>query len=279
MTAADRSETWPEAWGIVSARDLAQGIGGRVWRVTTTDGATAIVKQVSDRARDEAGFALSWLAWRGGVGAARLLDTAGDFQLLEDVGRETLTAVLDRDGDAEATRIAATVLKTLGAPGPAAPVLPMMRERFDGLFRLDRPDEPLFLQARGRLERRLARPHPSRPLHGDVHHDNILNGPRGWLAIDPHGVVGDPAYEAANLLSNPVGRSDLTTHTDRAAALARTLAAAVERPVAIVLDYGFCHACLSAAWHVEDGDETQARAALDVARAISPLLNADDGLS
>src|SRR5690606_36059965 len=106
----------------------------------------------------------------------------------------------------------------------------------------------------------LALPHAPRPLHGDIHHDNILHGPRGWLAIDPHGLIGDPAYDAANLFYNPLERRDLRTSTDRAQALAGVLAPAVGRPVSVVLAYGFCHACLSSVWYSEDGEEAQAQA-------------------
>ncbi len=40
-------------------------------------------------------------------------------------------------------------------------------------------------------------------LHGDLHHENILLGPHGWVVIDPKGLVGDPAYEPAAFLHNP----------------------------------------------------------------------------
>jgi streptomycin 6-kinase len=40
-------------------------------------------------------------------------------------------------------------------------------------------------------------------LHGDLHHDNILSSEReGWLAIDPKGVVGEPAWEISPFLMN-----------------------------------------------------------------------------
>lgn len=42
-------------------------------------------------------------------------------------------------------------------------------------------------------------------IHGDLHHLNVLNTGDGWLAIDPHGWRGDPAFEAAALLANPRG--------------------------------------------------------------------------
>ena len=42
-------------------------------------------------------------------------------------------------------------------------------------------------------------------LHGDLHHDNVLFGEEeGWRAIDPKGVVGDPCFEVAPFLRNPV---------------------------------------------------------------------------
>ncbi|WP_375432320.1 aminoglycoside phosphotransferase family protein [uncultured Friedmanniella sp.] len=40
-------------------------------------------------------------------------------------------------------------------------------------------------------------------LHGDLHYANVLAGTREpWLAIDPHPLAGDPAYEVAPLLWN-----------------------------------------------------------------------------
>ena len=42
-------------------------------------------------------------------------------------------------------------------------------------------------------------------LHGDLQHFNVLNAGGSWRAIDPHGWVGDPAFEAAALLANPRG--------------------------------------------------------------------------
>jgi streptomycin 6-kinase len=44
-----------------------------------------------------------------------------------------------------------------------------------------------------------------RLLHGDLHQDNILSSQRGWLAIDPKGIAGDPAWELAPLLFNDLG--------------------------------------------------------------------------
>ena len=52
-------------------------------------------------------------------------------------------------------------------------------------------------------------------LHGDLHHENVLSARRDpWLAIDPKGVVGEPAYGAATLVRES---PDLAheTHADK----------------------------------------------------------------
>lgn len=41
-------------------------------------------------------------------------------------------------------------------------------------------------------------------LHGDLHHGNVLRGPKGWTAIDPKGFAGDPSFEFAAFVRNPV---------------------------------------------------------------------------
>ncbi|HJD56927.1 aminoglycoside phosphotransferase family protein [Candidatus Tisiphia endosymbiont of Ptychoptera albimana] len=40
-------------------------------------------------------------------------------------------------------------------------------------------------------------------LHGDLHHDNILQNGDDWVVIDPKGVIGEQAYEVAAFIRNP----------------------------------------------------------------------------
>ena len=46
------------------------------------------------------------------------------------------------------------------------------------------------------------------PLHGDLHHENILMGPRGWMVIDPKGLVGEAEFEPSALMRNPIDKLD-----------------------------------------------------------------------
>jgi streptomycin 6-kinase len=47
-------------------------------------------------------------------------------------------------------------------------------------------------------------------LHGDLHQFNIISDhKRGWIVIDPSGIIGEKAYELAGYIKNPplIGRS------------------------------------------------------------------------
>ncbi len=261
----------PTAWAVIEAAPLADGIGGQVWRARRLSGEPIVIKRVSAQAAADAAHATAYFDWRDGRGAVRLLAVDGDWQMQEDAGERTLAQVLDQDGDTAATLIAAEVLGVLHAPSDRrAEGLQTMTDRFAALTAAARSKAGLFAEADVWLK--TLEGGPVQPLHGDLHHDNILFGPRGWLAIDPHGLIGDPAYDAANLLYNPLERQDLRTDPARARRLAEVLAPAVQRPVAAVLGYGFCHACLSAAWHLEDGDVAEAERSLATARAIQTAL-------
>ena len=265
------SPNLPTSWGIIEATPLAEGVGGQVWRTRRRNGEAVVIKRVSAQAAADAAHATAYLDWRDGRGAVRLLAVDGDWQMQEDAGERTLAHVLDQDGDVAATLIAAEVLQVLHAPlDRPAEGLQTMTDRFAALVAAAGREGGLFAEA-GDCLKTLAGG-PVLPLHGDLHHDNILFGGRGWLVIDPHGLIGDPGYDAANLLYNPLERQDLRTDPARARRLAEVLAPAVQRPVAAVLGYGFCHACLSAAWHLEDGDVAEAERSLATARAIQAAL-------
>jgi len=51
-------------------------------------------------------------------------------------------------------------------------------------------------------------------LHGDLHHENILYDPiiDQYRPIDPKGLIGDPAFECAAFLRNPI--ESIPTHPD-----------------------------------------------------------------
>jgi streptomycin 6-kinase len=155
-------------------------------------------------------------------------------------------------------------------PVPAS--LTALADSFSSLFmkaELDRRNgrRSQFVEAAETADRLLANQRAVRPLHGDIHHENILYGERGWLAIDPKGIFGDPVFDIANLFYNPVD-SELRISEARAVSMATVLAARLRCDIGKVLDYAFSFSALSASWHLEDGDEYEANRSLAVGRAV-----------
>jgi streptomycin 6-kinase len=91
-------------------------------------------------------------------------------------------------------------------------------------------------------------------LHGDIHHGNILNfGSRGWLAIDPKGLLGERAFDFVNILRNPDAQVALTPGRFSRQVTVIVEAAGLDR--VRFLKWILAFTGLSAAWILGDGDE------------------------
>jgi streptomycin 6-kinase len=200
-----------------------------------------------------------------GRGAVRLLDADPErgMLLLERLQPgHTLrsTSLLDDD---QATRIAAGVMASLWRPPPENHAFVTINDWGRGFERL----RARFQGGTGPFPRGMVedaeaiyRGYQTEAdkavlLHGDLHHENILDGGDSWLAIDPKGIVGEAAYETGALLRNPISEIyDLSSNSvrlkRRAAILGELLGFDQER----ILSWGFAQAVLSAWWSLEDGD-------------------------
>lgn len=164
------------------------------------------------------------MAWWNGDGAARVLAHDDDALLLERATSGRALSDLVRDGrDDEASRIACRAIARLHAPRAAPrPDLVPLTHWFRDLT--DAAQDGLLARAKDLAIALTASPTSECPLHGDVHHDNILDfGARGWLVIDPKRLVGDRYFDYTNLFCNP----DLASATDPDR-FARRLAIVVE---------------------------------------------------
>jgi streptomycin 6-kinase len=118
------------------------------------------------------------------------------------------------------------------------------------------------------------------PLHGDLHHENIISHEGTvWRAIDPHGLIGDPAYDAANFFGNPLDRRDITCDPDRILAIARIIAPVIGCSESKILRYACAHAALSACWSIDDlvseDDLKDAQDRLAFLKVVRDLLSQD----
>jgi streptomycin 6-kinase len=109
--------------------------------------------------------------------------------------------------------IAIQVMKQLWRPTPDVQTFPTVEDWATGFQRLRSefdggcgPFPPQLVEAAETLfgELLISSPTPML-LHGDLHHGNILSAERQpWLALDPKGLIGEPAYEVGALLRNPL---------------------------------------------------------------------------
>lgn len=263
----------PANWRITGATLVSDGIGGKVWRADRADGSLAALKQASPAALREIDGAAGFLRWADGDGAVRLLGREGHFLLLEWAGDDSLADHLERHGDDSATEIAAAVLQRFHAmrDGPLPAGLTTLHDNFASLFLKAEGDRRAgrhtqFVEAAECAQALLSGQRGIRPLHGDIHHANILSSSRGWLAIDPKGLIGEPAFDAANLFCNPLD-GDLRFRADRALSMAAILSRALGCAPEHLLDHAFAFSALSASWHVEDGNADEAGRSLAVGRA------------
>lgn len=87
-------------------------------------------------------------------------------------------------------------------------------------------------------------------LHGDLHHENLLSSHRhGWLAIDPKGVLGEPAYECGAYIRNPI--EQLIKEENPTALLKRRIelfATHMNVDYQRIKDWSYVQAVLAACW-------------------------------
>ena len=221
---------------------------------------------------ERAGGAL--MAWWAGQGAAAVLAHDAEAVLLERAqGASSLSEMARAGRDDEASRIICSVVAALHAPRPTPrPELCPLKTWFQELDAA-RSHGGIFAVAMTELDDLLANPRENGVLHGDVHHDNILDfGTKGWLAIDPKSLVGERSYDYANLFRNPGG--DVAMQPGRFERQVELVAACASLERTRLLRWILCVMGLSAAWHLNDSErpETTLAVAAMAAAALGRTL-------
>ena len=201
-----------------------------------------------------------------GPGATDVVEHDEDLGLL--VTRRVLPGddmrPLARLDDDAATREIATLALSLHAGEVPPDGLPNLREI--GVAFEAPPDRRLprsvVEAARGLFTELVADEVPAVVLHGDLHHLNVLNAGDRWTVIDPHGWVGDRAFEVSALLANPRG---LVEGGDARGMDGRELAARARRRAAVYAEasgydeerlraWGLVGCVIAELWMVESHD-------------------------
>jgi streptomycin 6-kinase len=272
---------WLDRWRL--------SIDGAVFQTATSILAPAqtatgqpVMLKLSHHDEERRGSAL--LAAWSGRGAPRVLEHDGDAVLMERAtGPRSLAAMAISGSDAAATRV---LCATAGVLHEASvdvlesaepPELVPLRTWFRELFAYADELSPLHRQGADLAESLLDDEHEVVALHGDIHHGNVLDfGERehgrehGWLAIDPKGLLGERAFDYANLCCNPTPEFALEPgRLETRFALVTDAAALMPDRYARWL-VAWC--ALSSTWHTRSGDDAAAASVARIGERALTLL-------
>ena len=272
----DRFGPWLARWTL--ARDGAgftTRFGSHLLPVLK-HGAPAMLK-IAGSEEERRGGAL--MAWYAGQGAAQVLEREGDALLLERLmGARSLAAMARSGADDEATVILCQAANQLHArrDEPPPDSLTPLGAWFRALDPIAAARGGTFAKAAVAARSLLETPRDVVVLHGDYHHDNVLDGgARGWLAIDPKGLIGERGFEFANLFRNPDAATAL-----KPGRLARQVCIVAEQarlePVRL-LRWVLAYAGLGAAWSLGSGHDRDAEVGLQIAELAAAELERRGG--
>ncbi len=252
---SDPFAPWLDRWGLTPDGEPFQTHYNGNWLIPVRRQGQAAILKIAPSEHERAGAAL--MAWLDGDGAARVLAHEGDALLLERLPATRSLADMARSGDDdEAMRIICGVGDRLHAPRarPLPDHLIPLRSWFRALAPAAAAHGGVFDVSLAAAEALFAEPREVCLLHGDLHHENVLDvGERGWLLIDPKGLLGERTYEYATTLCNPDAAMALSP--GRLARQAGVIAEAARLDRDRLLRWTLAHAGISAAWCMQDGHD------------------------
>jgi len=281
---SERVEELVRDWGVV-VQDTLETEGSFI--AFGERGVQSVVLKVVRQPGDE---------WRcgevsaafGGRGMARVYEYAEGAALLERLNPGVQLASIALDGrDEEATEILADVIDRMSRPCESlddssreeSKAFASAQDWGKGFQRYlasgDRQiPASLVAQAQQLYFDLCASQRGVRLLHGDLQHYNVLfDSDRGWLAIDPKGVIGEVEYEIGASLRNPYEKPELFASPQTVEKRLRCFEAKLKLKSDRALAWGFAQAVLSAIWSVEDGFAVDAgNPSLRLANAIWPIM-------
>lgn len=271
MTVNDGPKAYFDLWRLIPDGDPIVTHSSRLFPVRR-DGEPAMLKLATV---PEEKWGAGLMVWWGGVGAARVFEHKDDAILLERAtGRRSLADMARNGRDDQASRIICEAVAGLHAPrGMALPSLIPLSDRFGSLEIAAQREGGPFVRSAAAARMLLSEPRDIVPLHGDIHHGNILDfAERGWLAIDPKGLLGDRGFDYANLFCNP--DHAVATSPGRLARQVSVVSEAAGLNRFRLLQWIVAWAGLSAAWLIEDGFDQHVPAAIYVAEIAAAELDA-----
>ena len=249
-------ELYLHRWGLIADGEPVITPTARLLPVLRQE--TPAMMKLSTQPDQQRGARL--MEWWAGEGAARVFARDNDAVLIERATGMRSLADMARSGeDDSACRILCATADRLHRQRPGKfPDLVPLHLWFRELEIAAARHGGILAESLQTAQALLADPQDQTVLHGDLHHDNVLDFREGgWLAIDPHGLVGERGFDFANIFTNPDLSDPSRPVARQPGRFQRRLnvvaeAAGLERRR--LLQWILAWTGLSAAWFLEDGD-------------------------
>jgi streptomycin 6-kinase len=246
----DKLKYYKQLWSLLDDGEPFTTYSGLLQPVVS-QGVKCMLK-IARREKDKPGNSL--MAWWKGDGAAPILRYDDTAILMERAtGSHSLAEMAKTGYDDEASRVICSVVARLHAhQAPYPKGLVPLDIWFKSLYPAAAGHGGIFVPCSQITNMLLDKPMDQVVLHGDIHHGNILDfGAKGWLAIDPKGLLGEQGFDYANLFCNP----DIATATAPRRLLRQVDIISKEAGMEHkrLLQWIVAWSGLSAAWAMEDG--------------------------
>lgn len=187
--------------------------------------------------------------------------------------------------DAEATRIAGTLMQQFWKPEPESHSLMTLDRWFGALYAYrDKhpggggpiPNDVVDL-AIHHADHLLGTEQDRYTVHGDLNPGNILrNETDGWTIIDPKGLVAERGYEVGQWMLNPYGLHTWPDLVETLDTRLDILSEVLELDRYRLWQWSVAHSALSECWTVEDGAvDAEGLHAVAIVRALCKLPEAN----
>jgi len=193
-----------------------------------------------------------------GFGVIKLLEQENDMLLLERAVSGISLKSYFPTREMQAIKIACDVMQRLHlAPLPKTNRFPNIKDLLSIIDKKSSIQDNYIQKARHLRDHLLSTSLEPVLLHGDLHHDNILQNGYDFLAIDPKGVIGEPVFDVAAFIRNPIPELLDSVHildiiSNRIDVFARILIKDPQR----IKDWCFVQTVLAHIWALEDGVDT-----------------------
>ncbi|MBM3468786.1 MAG: streptomycin phosphotransferase [Alphaproteobacteria bacterium] len=154
----------------------------------------------------------------------------------------------------KAVDVMSSLHKASSSSGDAS--FPTLHEWLSGLDSSPNIPHTPLQKARSLAARLLKTSQKAVLLHGDLHHENILSFEEGWVAIDPKGVWGEPAFEVGAFVRNPV--PDLLNLSNVHHIINQRIdqfSSLLNIEKSRLREWSFVESILSACWALEDNED------------------------